>query len=263
LKIRGPVDRGVADMIALAVENLHEVEPKLELDEAFRKTLRLSRAPKRIEVYDNSHSHGQSPSGIMVVFDGFKPKKGDYRIFHIREADPEDDVAMMGEVLRRRVGDERISPFPDLVIIDGGKGQLAAAMNAFRGREIPVDMIGIAKGERRKRMEDVIYLPARKNPLLLPKSSPVFKEVVRMRDEAHRFAISSHRRRKRREDLASGLERIKGVGKKRLTLLLTHFPSVDSIREAGVEGISMIPGFTKSAAEEIIRVLTDETGNRE
>jgi excinuclease ABC subunit C len=263
VRIREPADRGVSHMIALAVENLHEVEPKLELDEAFRKTLHLSKAPMRIEVYDNSHSHGQSPSGIMVVFEGFKAKKDNYRVFHIREADPEDDVAMMGEVLRRRGGDERITPFPDLVIIDGGKGQLAAAMNAFKSRAIPVDMIGIAKGERRKRMEDVIYLPARKNPLLLPKSSPVFREVVRMRDEAHRFAISSHRRRKRKEDLTSGLEQIKGVGKKRLKLLLTQFPSVDSIKEAGTEGISRIPGFTKNVAEEIIRVLTDETDGRE
>jgi excinuclease ABC subunit C len=263
VRIHGPSDRGVADMIALAVENLHEVEPTLDLDEAFRKTLRLSKAPERIEVYDNSHSHGQSPSGIMVVFEGFKPKKDNYRIFNIREADPEDDVAMMGEVLRRRVNDERIRPLPDLVIIDGGKGQLAAALNVFKGRALPVDMIGIAKGEKRKRMEDIIYLPARKNPLLLPKSSPVFREIVRMRDEAHRFAISSHRRRKRKEDLVSGLEQIKGVGKKRLRLLLTQFPSTDSISEAGIEGIARIPGFTRNVAEEIIRFLTETAGTTE
>ncbi len=260
VRIHGPGDRGTSDVIDLAVENLHEVEPALELDEAFRRTLHLSKAPKRIEVYDNSHSHGQSPSGIMVVFDEFKSKKDSYRVFHIREADPEDDVAMMGEVLRRRVDDERIRPLPDLVIIDGGKGQLAAAQSVFRSRAVPVDMIGIAKGERRKRMEDVIYLPLRKNPLLLPKSSPVFKEVVRMRDEAHRFAIASHKRWKKREDLTSGLARIRGVGKKRLKELLTQFPSTGAITEAGADRIAAIPGFTRNVAEEIIRVLSESDG---
>jgi excinuclease ABC subunit C len=260
VRIHGPTDRGTTDMIALAIENLHEVEPAMELDESFRRMLHLSKTPKRIEIYDNSHSHGQSPSGVMVVFEGFKPKKDGYRIFHIREADPEDDVAMMGEVLRRRVDDERIRPLPDLVIVDGGKGQLAAATNVFRSRAISVDMIGIAKGERRKRMEDILYLPSRKNPLLLPKSSPVFKEIVRMRDEAHRFAVSSHRRRKGKEDLTSGLERIKGVGKKRLKLLLTHFPSIDAMRDAGIDGIARIPGFTGKVAEEIINATAQMIG---
>jgi excinuclease ABC subunit C len=261
VRLHGPTDRGTADIIALAVENLHEAEPTMELDESFRQMLHLSKAPKRIEIYDNSHSHGQNPSGVMVVFEGFKPKKDGYRVFHIREADPEDDVAMMGEVLRRRVDDERIGPLPDLVIIDGGKGQLAAALNAFKARAIPVDMLSIAKGERRKRMEDILYLPLRKNPLLLPKSAPVFKEIVRMRDEAHRFAISSHKRWKRREDLTSGLEQIRGVGKKRLKLLLTRFPSVDAIKEAGVDEIARIPGFTRTVADEIVEAVAYADGN--
>jgi excinuclease ABC subunit C len=195
-----------------------------------------------------------------VVFEGFKPKKDGYRVFHIREADPEDDVAMMGEVLRRRVSDERIRPLPDLVIIDGGKGQLAAASSAFKSRGIPVDMIGIAKGEKRKRMEDILYLPARKNPLLLPKSSEVFRQLIRMRDEAHRFAISSHKRWKKKEDLTSGLEQIKGVGKKRLRLLLTQFPSLEAMREAGIDTIAHIPGLTRIVAEEIVRALSERAG---
>ncbi|MGD0661917.1 MAG: helix-hairpin-helix domain-containing protein, partial [Syntrophorhabdales bacterium] len=238
--------------------NLHEVETTVDLPDAFRRMLHLSKAPDRIEIYDNSHSHGQSPSGTMVVFEGGKPKKNDYRVFHIREASPEDDVAMMAEVLRRRVGDERIRPYPDLVVIDGGKAQLAAALAVFRGRAMPMDVIGIAKGERRKRMEDVLYLPFRKNPLLLPKSSPVFKEIVRMRDEAHRFAVSSHRRWKRREDLTSGLGEIKGVGKKRLKVLLAQFSSIGAIREAGVDAIAAIPGFTRNVAEEIVRAIGEK-----
>ena len=255
VRLHGPSDSGAGDMIRLAIENLHEVETALDLPEAFKRMLRLTKSPNRIEIYDNSHRHGQSPSGIMVVFEAFKPKKEGYRVFHIREASPEDDVAMMAEVLRRRVDDERIKPLPDLVIIDGGKAQLSAALATFKSRAIPMDIIGIAKGERRKRMEDVLYLPYRKNPLLLPRSSPVFKEIVRMRDEAHRFAITSHKKWKRREDLTSGLEQIKGVGKKRLKALLLQFPSTEAIKEAGVEAIARLPGFTKNVAEEIIKSL--------
>ena len=261
VRLHGPSDSGTADMIRLAVENLHEVETTLDLPEAFRSMLHLTKAPNRIEIYDNSHSHGQSPSGAMVVFEGFKPKKEGYRVFHIREASPEDDVAMMTEVLSRRIGDERIKPLPDLVIIDGGKSQLFAALTVFKSRAIPMDVISIAKGERRKRMEDILYLPFRKNPLLLPKSSPVFKEIVRMRDEAHRFAIASHKKWKRREDLTSGLAQIRGVGRKRLKALLTVFPSTEAIKEAGVEEIARLPGFTKGVAEEIIRSLLGEAGD--
>jgi excinuclease ABC subunit C len=257
VRIHGPSDRGAADIVRLAVENLHEVEA-VALDEAFRKMLHLSKPPRRIEVYDNSHSHGQNPSGIMVVFEGFKPKKDAYRVFHIREAAPEDDVAMMSEVLTRRLLDERMRPLPDLVVIDGGKAQLAAALGALRQNStLPVDAISIAKGERRKRMEDVIYLPFRKNPLLLPKSSPVFREIVRMRDEAHRFAVTSHRKWKGKEDLVSELQAIKGVGRKRAMALLSAFPSVEDLRKADPDEIARIRGFHRGLAEEILKALEE------
>ena len=104
-------------------------------------------------------------------------------------------------------------------------------------------------------MEDMIYLPLRKNPLILPRSSPVFKEIVKMRDEAHRFAITSHKKWKRRDDLGSSLEAIQGVGKKRAVALLKHFPSLEAITEAGVEGISALSGFNRKVAEEIVKAL--------
>ncbi len=254
LRVLGPESRGAGDMIKLAVENLHEVEP-IETDEAFKRTLHLKKVPKRIEVYDISHTGGASPSGIMVVFEEFKARKDAYRVFHIREAQPEDDVAMMSEVLTRRMKDEKIRPLPDLVILDGGKGQLSAAISVFKALSVSPDLIGIAKGPGRKRMEDVLYLPFRKNPLLLPKSSPVFKEIVRMRDEAHRFAIASHKKWKRREDLASILPHIKGVGKKRMMLLLKAFPSLQAMREADTDLIARLPGFNRKIAEEIKTAL--------
>jgi excinuclease ABC subunit C len=256
VRIHGPSDGAAADMIRLAIENLHETETVV-LDEAFKKVLHLLRPPTRIEVYDISHTHGQSPSGIMVVFEGFNAKKADYRVFHIREAATEDDVAMMGEVLRRRLGDESMRPLPDLVVIDGGKAQLAKALGLFKGISPPVDLVSIAKGERRRRMEDFLYLPFRKNPLLLPKSSPVFKELIRMRDEAHRFAITSHKKRKRREDLASTLTSIEGVGRKRAMALLAAFPSIEEIKKAGVEGIARVPGLNRKVAGEILRAMEE------
>jgi excinuclease ABC subunit C len=200
LKILGPKHRSSKDMVRLAIENLHGTEP-VAIDEAFRRTLSLRAIPSRIEIYDISHIHGKNPTGAMVVFEDFKPAKKAYRVFHIREASTMDDVAMIDEVLKRRVKDLSLGPLPDLFIIDGGKGQLAAAKSVLKGSGIDKDVISIAKGERRKRMEDIIYIPARKNPLILSKASPVFKEIVKMRDEAHRFAISSHRRWKTREDL--------------------------------------------------------------
>ena len=254
LRVLGPESRGANDMIKLAVENLHEVEP-IETDEALRRTLHLRKAPKRIEIYDISHTGGANPSGIMVVFEDFTARKDAYRVFHIREAQPENDVAMMSEVLKRRMTDAKMRPLPDLVILDGGKGQLSAAISVFKALSVSPDLIGIAKGQGRKRMEDVLYLPFRKNPLLLPKSSPVFKEIVRMRDEAHRFAIASHKRWKRREDLSSLLPHIKGVGKKRMMLLLKEFPSLGAIRDADVDRIARLPGFNRKIAEEIKSAL--------
>lgn len=200
VRIYGPDKETAREIMKLALENLHETEP-VPKEEAFKKTLHLKRIPDRIEIYDISHGHGKHPTGVMVVFEKFKAAKRSYRVFHIKEAPSMDDVAMIGETLRRRLTDTGIVPLPDLCIIDGGKGQLSAAMKILKSRNINSDVIGVAKGQRRKKMEDLIYIPLRKNPLLLSKSSIVFKEILRMRDEAHRFAVTSHRRWKKREDL--------------------------------------------------------------
>ena len=200
VRILGPSHRGVRDMVRLAIENLHETET-LPLDQAFKEALRLKTAPHRIEVYDISHIGGKNPTGAMTVFKHFKPAKDQYRVFHVRGKDTLDDIAMITEVLTRRVNNAELGPLPDLYVIDGGKGQLSAAHKVLRSHNIDTDIISIAKGEGRKRMEDVIYVPARKNHLALPRASAVFKEIVKMRDEAHRFAVSSHRRWRRKENL--------------------------------------------------------------
>ncbi len=204
LKVYGPGARTSQEMVPMAVENLHDLEPEMD-EKSFGRALHLKKDPLRIEIYDISHTGGTSPTGVMVVFEGFKEKKRDYRVFHIRGSETMDDVAMMAEVIERRMTNERLGPQPDLLIIDGGKGHLFAVMKVLRALKSDAEAIGIAKGQRRKRMEDIIYLPLRKNPLPLPKTSPVFKEIVKMRDEAHRFAITSHKKWKRKVDLESGV----------------------------------------------------------
>ncbi len=201
VRLLGPSKRGIQAMIDLALQNLYGGQA-LPVDEAFKKVLHLRRGPARVEIYDISHTGGANPTGIMVSFEGFKPKKAHYRVFHIREASSLDDPAMMAEVLQRRLGDEKMPPLPDLMVIDGGKGQLSAVMKAVGRAGLNLDVVAIAKGEGRRRLEEAIYLPNRKNPIILPKASVVLKELVKMRDEAHRFAVASHRRWKRRQDLA-------------------------------------------------------------
>jgi excinuclease ABC subunit C len=213
VRILGPNHRGAQDVVRLAIENLHEPEI-LPLDQAFQEALRLKVRPQRIEIYDISHIAGQNPTGAMTVFKDFKPAKDQYRVFHVRGEATLDDVAMIKEVLTRRVNNLDLGPLPDLFVIDGGKGQLAAAHKVLRANNIDRDIVSIAKGEGRKRMEDVIYMPARKNRLAIPRVSAVFKEIVKMRDEAHRFAVASHRRWRRKDNLPSPSSRRKQGTKK-------------------------------------------------
>jgi excinuclease ABC subunit C len=206
VKVYGPGARTSQDMISMAIENLHDLKPEMD-EKSFGTALHLKKDPLRIEIYDISHTGGTSPTGVMVVYEKFKEKKSDYRVFHIRGSETMDDVAMMAEVIERRMTNEQLGSRPDLLIIDGGKGHLSGVMKVLRALKSDAEAIGIAKGQRRKRMEDIIYLPMRKNPLPLPKTSPVFKEIVKMRDEAHRFAITSHKKWKRRVDLQTKSEK--------------------------------------------------------
>jgi excinuclease ABC subunit C len=200
VSVFGPKKRGAGDLIALALENLYG--PALPLGSAFKRLLKLNKEPAVIEIFDISHTGGANPTGVMVAFEGFRAAKERYRVFHIKEASPLDDTAMMAEVLRRRLSDEKLPPQPDLIVLDGGKAQLSAVSRVMKELNRRCDLVAIAKGEGRKRLLETLHLPGRKNPLVLPRGSPVLKELVRMRDEAHRFALASHRRWKRKEDLA-------------------------------------------------------------
>lgn len=198
IRVRRPLTQEEMDLSSLAIENLHS-PTDLPLDEQFMRYLHLSKRPRRIEIYDCSHLFGSNPLASMVVFEDFRMKKEDYRLFNIRQDNPMDDISSLREVIGRRLNDKRLGPLPDLIVVDGGRAQLQAAKKVLEELGIQIDTIGIAKGRRGRREEDLVYLPLRKNPLMLPKSSPVYKKLLSMRDEAHRFALFAQRRRRKKD----------------------------------------------------------------
>ena len=220
----------------------------------------LSEAPTRIEVYDNSHIQGSNAIGAFVVAgpEGFD--KRSYRTFNIKGADltAGDDYAMMREVLQRRFGrlvkedSERASgTWPDLVIIDGGAGQLAAAQAVLAELDlVDMQLLAVAKGPERDAGREHFFLPGRE-PLALDQRDPVLYFVQRLRDEAHRFAIQTHRGKRTREIGRSVLDQVPGVGAKRKRALLNHFGSARGVAQAGVLDLERVPGIDRAVAKAI------------
>ena len=230
-----------------------------ELQEA----LALDRPPMRIEGYDISNIQGQSAVGSMVVFQDGAPRSKDYRRFRIKTVAGADDYAMLQEVLRRRFkrarrgldsGDteDAWTRLPDLILIDGGKGQLNAALEVLdKAGLAQVPTLGLAK------QREEIFVQGRAEPIVLPSDSQGLYLLQRIRDEAHRFAITYHRRVRQKEGLRSQLDAISGVGPKRKAALLKAFGSVPAIRAASVDEIAAVPGIPRSLAERIKDALGD------
>ncbi len=248
-----------AAMLRDKISSLTEIiaqtkEPKQEdLILKLQKALRLAKAPERIEAFDISEIGGAGLSGSMVSFVGGWPDKKNYRKFRIKTVKGINDYAMIGEVLRRRFKKRGQAPFPDLVLIDGGKGHLSCARKELKGvglDKIPV--IALAK-----RLENIYTSSGRL--LQLPKNSKVLHLLQRIRDEAHRFAISYHRKLRQKGMRASFLDEITGIGPKRKKALLRHFKSVQAIRQAGVEGLLKVKCIDKKTAEMIIKHLKSKT----
>jgi len=231
-----------------------------ELQEA----LDLSDAPLRIECYDISTLQGTNTVASMVVMEDGLPRKSEYRRFNIRSVAGQDDFAAMYEVISRRfrrllaeeerpVTERKFAYPPNLVIIDGGPGQLAAARRAMDELGIEgVDVCAIAK-----RLEEV-YLPETKDPILLPRGSEALFLVQRIRDEAHRFAITYHRSLRGKAMTESALDEIPGVGPARRRALLMHFGSLRKVRHASVEELSVVDGISPALAETIYDTLHGE-----
>ncbi|MEJ2472737.1 MAG: excinuclease ABC subunit UvrC [Desulfobacterales bacterium] len=251
-----------ARLLAMAAQNAaKELEEHLaretdrgDLLQRLQKRLQLGRLPTRIECYDNSNLGGSAAVSSMVVFIDGEPDKNAYRRYRIRNVSGPDDYATMNEVLRRRLERDATAPPPDLLIVDGGKGQLniALAVVADLGLEGRFDLIGIAKKDaQRGETADKIFKPGRANPLNFGREADLLLFLQRIRDEAHRFAVAYHRKQRGKLALSSALDVIPGVGKVRKRALLKHFKSVRLIREASVEDLCSVEGIHRQLAQKI------------
>ncbi|MDH4331579.1 MAG: excinuclease ABC subunit UvrC [Desulfobulbaceae bacterium] len=232
------------------------------LAEGLQKALGLAKLPERIECLDISNLGGKQAVGSLVCFVGGAEAKDQYRHYGIHTVHGPDDYAMMGEVLARRFAKGLAeNNLPDLFLVDGGKGQLGVAMHALAELGVPgaVELAGIAKekaGEGEK-----IYRPGRKNPLLLERHSPVLLYLMRIRDEAHRYGITVHRKLRGKESLASTLEQIPGVGKTRREVLLRELGSMQRLAQASMAEIAAVAGIGPVLAAQIWHSLHDEEGS--
>lgn len=238
----------------------HHPEQRLEKTlERLKSDFRLSELPRHIECFDNSNIQGTNPVASCVVFKNAKPSKRDYRHFNIKTVEGPDDFASMREVLTRRYTRlmQEGQELPQLIVVDGGKGQLSAAVEALEsiGLRGKIAVVGIAK-----RLEE-IYFPGDSVPLYIDKNSESLRIVQHLRDEAHRFGITHHRDRRSKSALVSGLDGIKGIGEKTKTALLQHFKSVKRIREANPQDIISLIGPAK--AKLVIEGLIDQNNNKQ
>lgn len=237
-----------------------EMETRSLLEE-IRETFSLKSLPQRMECYDNSNIGGTDAVGSMVVFIDGEADKSRYRRFKIKSASGADDFAMMYEVLTRRLNGEE--ELPDLIVIDGGKGQLGMALKALEeaGLDDRIDLLSLAKekvfnvkGGKEKR-EERVYIPGRKNPLKLKERSASLYLFQRIRDEAHRFAITYHKNIRSKRALSSPLDDIKGLGPAKKKALLKRFGSLKEIREASAGDIQTVNGITGQLAVDIVEGL--------
>ncbi len=248
-----------------AAEALRKKRVRREKDgdalSSLKKSLKLSRTPRSIECFDISNTQGNETTGSLARFRGAEPDREKYRRYKIKTVSGPDDFASMREMLSRRLqraGEPGWEP-PDLILIDGGKGQLSAAVEAMKelGFYGAVDIAAIAKG-RTKEEGDSIHTPKRKTPWTPVKNREGLFLLMRIRDEAHRFALGYHRTLRAKTFLSSRLNSIPGVGAKRTAALLKHFGSVERVKAAKSDDIAAIAGIDKKTAKRI-----EETLNRE
>jgi excinuclease ABC subunit C len=244
-------------------------QQRVEALDGLQRALGLDALPVRIECFDISHIGGTHTTASMVVFEGGAPKKSDYRRFTIREVDPGDDYGAMSEVLSRRHArwekeserspydaerDASFAALPNLVVIDGGKGQLAAGIGALEGfRSRGVAVVALAK-----RIEEV-FLPGRGDPIVLPHDTIELQLLQRVRDEAHRFAITHHRIRRDRAMTESVMDELPGIGPARKRALLKHFGSPEAVLDASREQLEQVPGLPPKVARSLYAYL-NKTG---
>ncbi|HEX5211163.1 MAG TPA: excinuclease ABC subunit UvrC [Pseudolabrys sp.] len=278
------VQHALANAREALARRLADTSSQQKLLRALTETFALPRAPRRIEVYDNSHISGSNAVGAMVVAgpEGFR--KNQYRKFNIRSAElaPGDDYGMLREVLERRfkrllaeaprvslddalaaeqsgeVEVDEEQPWPDLVLIDGGQGQLTVATETLAAMGVAdVPLVAIAKGLDRDAGRETFFMPGRA-PFKLPPRDPLLYFIERLRDEAHRFAIGSHRARRKKDIREAGLQEIPGIGPTRKRALLRHFGTLKAIERASLPDLAQVPGINAETARKIYEFFHEQ-----
>lgn len=265
--IRNPQRGEKVRLIEMAAQNAEDELQRHIADQSagrdllikLQKRLNTATLPTRVECFDNSNFAGDDPVAAMVVFENTKPNTDAYRKYRIQSVAGPDDYASMAEVMQRRYGKGDLSaPFPDLVLLDGGKGQLNIVTEILAKMELPVplDVVALAKkNEARGETTDKVYKPGRSNPVNLGPGPELLLFLQRIRDEAHRFAITFHRRRRSKKAIRSILDDIPGIGPKRKNQLLKHFGTIENIRDAEPEALAVIPGMNRTVAVSILKHL--------
>lgn len=271
VKVRFATDEKGRRLIEMAQKNADSqfkkkteaIEKKLAGLEEIKRKLHLPKLPERIECFDISHFQGKETVGSQVVFEGGKPATDFYRKYKIKSVAGVNDFASMYELLSRRLK-HKDEDDPDLIVIDGGKGQLSVVEKVLAdlGRE-DIPLVSLAKSrtlgefheKEIEKSEERFFLPGRSNPVIFQPQSEAFRILVGIRDEAHRFAITFHRKLREASSLDSEIDQLSGLGEKRKKQLLEHFGSMDSIREASVNDIMSLEGFSKKLAESILSQL--------
>ena len=263
---RGPKAKLLQMAVVNAEKELKEKQAakdsKTELLNRLQQKLQMKSLPKRIECFDNSNIAGESPVAAMVVFYNGMPEKSSYRKYNIKTVSGPDDYASMYEVLKRRFQKKKNPkddlPMPDLLVVDGGKGQLGIAMAVLQQLHLPdtPHIIGIAKKNPVKgETQDKIFLPGRGNPINLSRDEDLLLFLQQVRDEAHRFAISFHRKKRAKSMVTSKLDNIPGIGPKRKKALLRHFKSIKRIQAADISEIIALPGMDEKSAKRLLDYL--------
>lgn len=222
--------------------------------EALSEALELDELPARMECFDISHTGGEQTVASCVVFGSEGPLKSDYRRFNIKGVAAGDDYGALAQAVQRRYARIKAgeAPVPDVLFIDGGRGQLSAVHAVLEELQMPqIRVVGVAKGEGRKPGRERLYLPGRPAALKLPESSEALHLIQQLRDEAHRFAITAHRTRRQKRQTASPLEEIPGLGPKRRRDLLKQFGGLQAVARAGIDDLTRVRGISRHLAESI------------
>ena len=261
-KLRGERSRWVEMAVTNAENSLNtQIATKstvLRRFDALQEVLQLDSPPQRLECFDISHTMGEATVASCVVLDTTGPVKSDYRRFNIEGIIPGDDYAAMHQALLRRYtrlkkGEGKL---PDILFIDGGKGQLSEAEAVMEELQITgVTLIGVSKGPSRRPGQEQLILASTQTPRVLPADSPALHLIQQIRDEAHRFAITGHRQRRAKARTTSILEGIDGLGPKRRQTLLKQFGGLQEVARAGVEDLARVPGISKQLAQRVYDVL--------